>query len=173
MDVQILPHVNAGLNALAAMLLVVGVRQIRRGRERLHRRLMLTCFAVSVVFLGSYLFYHSQAGHKHFSATAPTAIRVFYLLVLLTHTILAATVPILAGMTIYFGLRDRRDIHRRFARWTYPIWLYVSITGVVVYLMLYQLYPSAARETKVSQSASQRFDNVDHPIRPSAERSTS
>ncbi len=139
--VSLLPHINASLNLLATILLVVGYLLIKRRRERAHKRVMIACFVVSTVFLACYLVYHGLAGSKPFPDYPPPAVRYFYFAVLITHIILAAAVPVLAMITIYLGLRDRRDRHRQIARWTFPIWLYVSITGVVVYLMLYQVYP--------------------------------
>lgn len=150
MDYQQLPHVNAFLNALAAVLLVVGVGLIKRGHETAHKRVMLGCFGVSVIFLISYLIYHAQAGSKRFPDYPPPAIRMLYLSILLTHTILAASVPFLALLTIYHGLRDHRRQHRKIARWTFPIWLYVSVTGVIVYLMLYQIYPPRHDTVKIN-----------------------
>jgi uncharacterized membrane protein YozB (DUF420 family) len=134
-----LPSVNASLNALATILLVAGYVQIRRGREGAHRNLMLAAFGVSVVFLACYLVYHALAGSKRFEHQGP--IQLVYYVILLTHIVLAAAVPVLAGVTIYLGCRDRRVAHRRLARWTFPIWLYVSVTGVVIYAMLYHLPP--------------------------------
>lgn len=141
--VPFLPHVNASLNALATVLLIAGFVLIRRRQETAHKWTMLACFAVSVVFLASYLTYHYQlAGvSKRFPTYPPAAVRVAYYAILFTHVVLAATVPVLAIGTIWLGLTNRRAAHRRWARWTFPIWLYVSITGVIVYLMLYQLYP--------------------------------
>ena len=138
---DLLPHVNASLNALAACLLVYGYRLIRRGRERQHRAVMLASFGISVLFLLSYLYYHYLAGSRRFPDYPPDIVRYTYLGVLATHIVLAATVPFLAMATIYCGLRDWRVAHRRLARWTFPIWLYVSITGVLVYLTLYCIYP--------------------------------
>ena len=136
-----LPHLNATLNGLATILLLLGYRLIRQGRELAHKRVMLGCFLISVLFLMSYLTYHYNAGSKHFPDTAPAVVRTAYFFVLITHVVLAAAVPLLAVATIYLGLADKRLAHRRVARWTFPIWLYVSITGVIVYLMLYQLAP--------------------------------
>ncbi len=150
--VQWLPHVNASLNGLATILLVVGYVLIRQRRELAHRRAMLSCFGVSVVFLICYLVYHFYAGSKRFPDYPPQAIRMTYLLILASHIILAALVPFLALATIVLGLRDRRRAHRKLARWTFPIWLYVSITGVVVYLMLYQIYPPRNQEGKIKES---------------------
>ncbi|MCH5375927.1 MAG: DUF420 domain-containing protein [Planctomycetes bacterium] len=137
-----LPHVNASLNALATVLLSAGFIQIRRRNESAHKALMLSGFAVSVVFLGCYLVYHANtAVVKRFPDYPPVMIRYAYLVILITHILLAAVVPVLALTTIYFGWRDQRVRHVRIARWTLPIWLYVSVTGVLVYLMLYQLFP--------------------------------
>ncbi len=142
--IPLLPHVNASLNALATLLLVVGYVLIKRRREAAHRRTMLGCFAVSVLFLACYLTYHANtAAVNRFPAYPPAAVRIAYYLILLTHVVLAAAVPVLALTTIYLGLRDRRSAHRRLARWTLPIWLYVSVTGVLVYLMLYHGFPAA------------------------------
>jgi uncharacterized membrane protein YozB (DUF420 family) len=137
MDATILPHVNAGLNATAAVLLVAGYRQIRLGRREAHRRVMLAAFAVSTLFLVSYLAYHFQVGSVRFQGTG--GIRTLYLSILATHSILAAAVPILATVTLYRAWKGRFERHRRLARWTLPIWLYVSVTGVVVYWMLYRM----------------------------------
>lgn len=141
MQVSDLPAVNATLNAVAAVLLVVGWVQIRRGREGAHQFIMLAAFCVSVAFLGTYLVYHYYAGSVPF--VGPSGVRRVYLGILLTHIVLAACVPLLAVASIWLGYRDRRAAHRRLSKWTLPIWLYVSITGVVIYVMLYHLYPSA------------------------------
>jgi uncharacterized membrane protein YozB (DUF420 family) len=132
-----LPSVNAALNATAALLLVWGYRLIRRHRKEAHRKVMLSAFATSSLFLVCYLVYHFQVGSVRFARTG--AIRAVYLGILATHTLLAAAVPPLAIVTLTRGLAGRFDRHRRIARWTLPIWLYVSVTGVVVYLMLYHL----------------------------------
>jgi putative membrane protein len=144
--VWVLPHVNASLNALATVLLVGGYVSIKARQEALHKWLMLACFAVSVAFLVSYLTYHVSipGGSKRFPTCPPKAIQYAYKGILLTHIVLAATVPFLAVATIWLGLADRRKAHRKLAWWTFPIWLYVSITGVVVYLLLYQIYPPSA-----------------------------
>jgi uncharacterized membrane protein YozB (DUF420 family) len=133
-----LPAVNATLNGIAAILLVIGYVLIRRRRIAQHRTVMLTAFCTSILFLTSYLVYHAHTGSKHFPGQGP--IRLVYFGVLLSHTVLAATVPFLAIITLSRGLSARYDRHRAIARWTLPIWLYVSITGVVVYFMLYRLY---------------------------------
>jgi uncharacterized membrane protein YozB (DUF420 family) len=133
----VLPTVNAILNATAAVLLVWGYTLIRRKRFAQHRKVMQTAFVVSCLFLVCYLVYHYQVGSVRFPKTG--AIKTLYLAILGTHTILAAAVPVLAIITLRRGLSARYDKHRRIARWTLPIWLYVSVTGVVVYLMLYHL----------------------------------
>jgi uncharacterized membrane protein YozB (DUF420 family) len=130
-----LPTVNAVLNASAAVMLAIGYLQIRRGRIRAHRACMLAALALSTLFLVSYLTYHAQVGSKRFTGTG--TIRTVYLTVLFTHTVLAALVPPLALLTVWRAFRERFDTHARLARWTLPIWLYVSVTGVVVYVMLY------------------------------------
>ena len=142
MEVTDLPTLNASLNGLAATLLVVGLAFIKRRRERAHKNCMVAAFACSVLFLASYLYYHANAGRISFAGEglAKTA----YLALLLSHTVLAAAVPILAVRTLYLGFRDRRAQHRRWARITFPIWLYVSVTGVLIYLILYHWTDSAA-----------------------------
>jgi putative membrane protein len=142
--IEILPHVNATLNALAAILLVVGLVLIKRKKEAAHKWTMLSCFSVSVVFLICYLTYHQLlhqvTGSHGKSFSHPNAVILWgYRVILISHILLAVSVPFLALTTIYFGLRDNRVRHLRLAKWTFPIWLYVSVTGVVVYLMLYWL----------------------------------
>jgi uncharacterized membrane protein YozB (DUF420 family) len=156
--VPLLPHVNASLNALATVLLVAGYVLIKRRQEAAHKWTMLACFAVSVVFLASYLtyHYHLEGVSKRFPSYPPPAVRYFYYSILLTHIVLAAAVPFLAIATIWLGLADRRRAHSRLAWWTFPIWLYVSITGVVVYLMLYQIYPPQAERPTITGSTLER-----------------
>ena len=134
---SILPSLNASLNALSATFLVVGYVLIRRRKLAGHRACMLTAFACSVLFLVSYLFYHSQVGSVRFQGTG--LLRTIYLTVLLTHSVLAAAVPVLAIITLSRAVRGRFEKHAAIARWTLPIWLYVSVTGVAVYWMLYHL----------------------------------
>jgi len=176
-----LVHVNATLNAAATVLLVIGLALIKRGRITAHKRVMLTAFGVSTAFLVCYLWYHYLVGSVKFTHSG--TVRYIYYAILLSHVLLAFTVPVLAVWTIYLGLRATgcchtnntdtaakgdsplfakgsdsrggpregekgtvpgyRARHRRLAHWTYPIWLYVSVTGVVVYLMLYHLWPPA------------------------------
>ncbi len=133
-----LPALNASLNATAGALLVVGYTLIRRGHVRRHRAVMISACAVSTLFLISYVIYHANIGSKPFPGRGP--IRLVYFTILVTHVVLAATVLPLALITLSRGLKARFDRHVAIARWTLPIWLYVSVTGVIVYLMLYKLY---------------------------------
>jgi uncharacterized membrane protein YozB (DUF420 family) len=137
LSVTDLPAVNATLNATAAVLLMIGWTLIRRGRVAQHRKVMIAAFATSCVFLVSYLVYHAQVGSVRFTKQGP--IRVVYLTILLTHTILAAAIVPMVLMSLSRGLKGQVVRHRAIARWTMPLWLYVSITGVIVYLMLYRL----------------------------------
>lgn len=138
-----LPMVNASLNGLSTVLLIVGMLLIRNGQRNAHRNVMLSAFAVSIVFLVCYLVYHQGLHHftgthgKSFGGTG--ALRAAYLTILISHVVLAAVVPILAVVTIVRGLKADWERHRRIAKITFPIWLYVSITGVVIYFMLYHL----------------------------------
>jgi uncharacterized membrane protein YozB (DUF420 family) len=132
-----LPALNAFLNATAAVLLVIGYSLIRAGRWRQHRAVMISACAVSTMFLTSYVIYHANIGSKPFQGRG--SIRIVYFTILLTHVLLAAAVVPLALITLSRGLRAKFDRHVAIARWTFPIWLYVSVTGVIVYLMLYRL----------------------------------
>ncbi len=132
-----LPTVNAFLNGTAATLLVTGFVLIRSGKREAHRRVMTSAFACSILFLVSYLVYHAEVGSVRFQGTG--TVRSVYLSILLTHTVLAAAVPFLAVATIVLARRERFESHRRLARVTLPVWLYVSVTGVVIYLMLYRM----------------------------------
>lgn len=136
-----LPALNACLNATSALFLILGYRAIRRLEIERHRRFMLSAAVTSGIFLVSYLTYHAKVGSVRFTGQGP--VRTVYFAILISHTILAAAVLPLALRTLYLGLRRRDEKHRRIARWTLPVWLYVSVTGVVVYVMLYRLYPSA------------------------------
>ncbi len=135
--ISILPTINASLNAIAAVLLIWGYTLIRRKRIATHRKVMTSAFVTSVLFLICYLIYHAQVGSVHFPKTG--WIRTVYLTILTTHTTLAAAVPVLAVITLRRARAGKFEKHRAIARWTLPIWLYVSVTGVVVYLMLYHL----------------------------------
>ena len=134
---------DAILNAMATVLLVVGYVLIKRRREQAHKWAMLAALGVSTAFLTCYLTYHLTPHHAVEFGGSGT-IRPVYFSILISHIVLAATVPVLSIWTAVLGLKDRRQAHRKLASWTFPIWLYVSVTGVVVYWMLYHLYPSSA-----------------------------
>lgn len=136
MNVGSLPGVNATLNGIAAVLLAIGFVLIRQKRIQAHRRVMLSAFGVSVVFLISYLVHHAIAGVVYDQHTGTR--HAIYLAILTTHTILAVATPVLAIITLRRGLRMDVKRHRAIARWTWPVWMYVSVTGVVVYFMLYR-----------------------------------
>jgi uncharacterized membrane protein YozB (DUF420 family) len=138
MSIADLPALNAILNATSATLLVIGYRLIRRGRVQQHRRVMLSAFTASTLFLISYLVYHANVGSRPFPGHGP--IRGVYFAILISHVVLAAVIVPMALITLLRALRERFDRHVRIARWTLPIWLYVSVTGVIVYLMLYQMF---------------------------------
>jgi uncharacterized membrane protein YozB (DUF420 family) len=137
-SISSLPLVNALLNALATILLLSGYVAIRRRKWRVHRALMLAAFGTSVLFLTSYLIYHAHVGSRPFPGRGP--IRTVYFTILISHIVLAAVIPPLAAVTLWQALRNRFDRHTRIARWTLPLWLYVSVTGIIVYWMLYQMY---------------------------------
>ena len=137
MEVTALPAVNACLNSISTLLLTAGYIFIRRGQVQRHRLAMTGAFVTSCVFLTCYLIYHSQAGSMPF--TKQGWVRPVYFAILISHIILAAAIVPLALITLYNAWRERFDKHRRIARWTWPVWMYVSITGVVIYLMLYQM----------------------------------
>ena len=137
---EVLPSLNAFLNSTCALLLLVGHHKLKLGNREAHRKLMTSAFIVSVCFLISYLTYHAFHGTTQFMGEG--WIRPVYFTILISHTILAACVAPLAIISLRLGLKGRFVAHARLARWTYPIWLYVSFTGVAVYLMLYQLFPS-------------------------------
>jgi uncharacterized membrane protein YozB (DUF420 family) len=132
-----LPALNAVLNSTSAILICIGWFLIKRGRWQQHRAVMIAAFCTSVLFLVSYLTYHAQVGSVRFTRQGP--VRALYFSILLTHTILAVVIVPMVVMTLSRGLRGRFDRHRAIARWTLPLWLYVSVTGVIVYLMLYRL----------------------------------
>lgn len=137
MDIRDLPALNATLNATAFVLLLIGYRLIRQGKHEAHKKVMLAAFTVSAIFLTSYLIYHFNVGSVPFQKQG--AIRYVYFGILLSHTILAVFVGVMAPITLFRALRERFPSHAKIARITFPLWAYVSITGVVVYLMLYQL----------------------------------
>jgi len=137
MSIGDLPAVNATLNGISAVLLTIGWFLIRARRIAAHRRVMIAAFVSSSLFLISYTIYHAHIGSKRFPGTGP--IRAVYLSILIPHVTLAAVVLPMAIVTLRRGLRRDDKPHRRLARWTLPIWLFVSVTGVIVYLMLYQM----------------------------------
>jgi uncharacterized membrane protein YozB (DUF420 family) len=134
--VHTLPAINASLNAISGVLLVIGYALMRARRIDLHRRVMIAAFFTSSLFLICYLIYHAQVGSVRF--TREGFVRPVYFTILFTHVTLAATVLPLAIITLTRGLKGRYPRHRAIARWTFPIWLYVSVTGVLVYVLLYQ-----------------------------------
>jgi putative membrane protein len=140
MTISELPALNAALNSLSAVLLTIGYFMIRRGRVGAHRACMVAAFSTSTLFLASYLVYHYYHGSTGF--TGEGWVRALYFLILGTHTVLAVVIVPLILVTLTRAARGRFASHARLARWTLPLWLYVSVTGVVVYLMLYQLYPA-------------------------------
>lgn len=137
MSVTDLPALNAVLNATSAALLATGYVLIRQGRREAHRRTMLAAVACSALFLTSYLVYHFHVGSVKFQGQGP--VRTLYFTILITHTVLAVTIVPLVVLTLVPALRGRFDRHRRMARVTLPLWAYVSVTGVVIYWMLYQM----------------------------------
>ena len=135
MSVSDLPALNAALNGTAGVLLFAGWLMIRRGRIAAHRRCMLAAFTASSLFLVSYVVYHAQTGSRPFTGQGP--VRALYFTILISHVLLAAAIVPLALVTLSRALRGDFIQHRRIARWTFPIWMYVSVTGVVIYWMLY------------------------------------
>ena len=141
MDLSFLPAVNTGLNGLALTLLVTGRRLVKQGRIDAHRRVMLSAFGVSSLFLFFYVSHKVSRGFESTTFHVEGAAKLAYLVLLFSHVILAATVPVLAILLIRLGLRDERPKHRRLARIAWPIWMYVSVTGVLIYALLYHLNP--------------------------------
>jgi len=137
-DYSIFPKINATLNGSSAVLLVTGRALIARGKMAAHRAVMLTALVTSSLFLGSYLYYHYHVGSVHFRGTGWT--RPLYFTILISHTTLAVIIVPMVLITLTRALREHFDRHRAIARWTFPLWLYVSVTGVVVYLMLYKIF---------------------------------
>jgi uncharacterized membrane protein YozB (DUF420 family) len=137
-DYSLFPALNATLNGTSAVLIATGRVLIRRGQVTAHRAFMIAAVVCSSAFLFSYLWYHAHVGSVRFQGQG--VVRPVYFAILISHTLLAAVVVPLVIVTLVRGLRARFDRHRAIARWTYPIWLYVSVTGVVIYVMLYHLY---------------------------------
>lgn len=145
MSLENLPVVNATLNGLCTMFLLLGYRYIRRGDQKRHRNCMIAALATSVLFLTSYLTYHFYVRNVlHRGPTRfvdPEWFRPIYLAILTSHTILAAVIVPLVLLTLHRAIRQRFELHRKVARWTWPLWMYVSVTGVLIYLLLYQIFP--------------------------------
>jgi uncharacterized membrane protein YozB (DUF420 family) len=137
-DYNVFPVINASLNGASAVLITTGRMLIARRKVRLHRACMITAVVTSSLFLTSYLFYHAHVRSVHFPGQG--WVRPVYFTILISHTLLAAAVVPLVLLSLNYGLRERFDRHRRISRWTFPVWLYVSVTGVVVYVMLYRIY---------------------------------
>jgi putative membrane protein len=133
-DLSFMPGVNAALNATSATLLLLGFAAIRRGRREVHKRLMVSAFAASAVFLVGYILYHYAHGDTQYQGVG--AIRTVYFTILITHVLLSIAMLPMILTTFYFASRERFSSHKRLARWTLPVWLYVSVTGVVIYFML-------------------------------------
>jgi putative membrane protein len=142
--VEVFPPLNASLNALSGVLLVIAYVHIRAKRVALHRRFMLSACATSLLFLVSYVTYHSLRGGVVTKFAGSGWVKTLYLAILASHTVLAIVILPMAIASVVLGLRNRVAKHRAIARWTFPLWLYVSITGVLVYVFLYHLYPSPA-----------------------------
>lgn len=141
-DYSIFPALNATLNGASALLITAGRVLIGRKQIKLHRVCMIAAVITSSIFLVSYLYYHAHVGSVHFPGQG--WVRPLYFTILISHTLLAAAVVPLVLMSLNYGLRERFDKHRRIARWAFPVWLYVSVTGVIVYIMLYQIYGAHA-----------------------------
>jgi putative membrane protein len=145
MTLHDLPAVNAALNGLSAVFLTAGFVAIQRGNKLAHRNCMVAAFATSTVFLGCYLFYHGYlAWALHQGPTRflqPPWFRPIYLAILATHTLLAAVIVPMILVTLYRARQEQFEAHKRIARWTWPLWMYVSVTGVVIYLLLYRIFP--------------------------------
>jgi uncharacterized membrane protein YozB (DUF420 family) len=141
-DLSVFPALNATLNGVSAVLLATGRLMIRSRRVALHRACMIAALATSSLFLGSYLYYHAHVGSVRFPGHGWP--RTAYFALLISHTVLAITVVPLALLSLTAGLRGRFERHRRIARWAFPIWLYVSVTGVIVYVVLYRVFGAHA-----------------------------
>ncbi len=139
MNIHDLPMLNASLNGLSAIFLSAGYFFIKRQKKIAHRNCMLAAFTTSTIFLASYLYYHFHTGRTVFKN--PEWFRPIYLAILLTHTILAVAIVPLILISLNRALKQRFELHKKIARWTWPLWMYVSVTGVVIYLILYQIFP--------------------------------
>lgn len=145
MSLSDFPALNASLNGLASLLLIGGYICIRRGNREAHRKFMVGALAASALFLACYVYYHyamkKTTGEAHTRFMEPAWFRPYYLAILFTHLIGAFAIVPMVLVTVVRALRERFDAHRRIARWTWPVWMYVSVTGVVIYFLLYQIFP--------------------------------
>jgi putative membrane protein len=139
MNLSDFPALNACLNGTSAVLLAVGFVFIKQGKKTAHRNCMIAALVTSTVFLACYLYYHAHAGTTKF--VNPPGFKPYYIALLLSHTVLAVVIVPLIFMTFLRAIRENYELHRKIARWTWPLWMYVSVTGVLVYLILYQIYP--------------------------------
>ncbi|MEO5803805.1 MAG: DUF420 domain-containing protein [Verrucomicrobiota bacterium] len=139
MTLSDLPPINAGLNSLSTVFLTLGYIFIRRKKIAAHRNCMIAAFCTSTIFLICYLVYHYNAGRTTFKD--PQWFRPFYLGLLLTHTVLAVVIVPMILMTLNRAMKARYELHKKIARWTWPLWMYVSVTGVLIYFLLYQIFP--------------------------------
>lgn len=142
MSVEDLPAVNASLNFLSTVFLTLGFVMIKQGKKEAHRNCMVSAFVTSAVFLVCYLIYHYSAGHTKF--TDPSWFRPWYLLLLFTHVVLAVAIVPLILVTFFHAIKGNFEKHKKVAKWTWPLWMYVSVTGVVIYFLLYHIFPQAA-----------------------------
>lgn len=146
MSLSDLPAVNACLNGASTIFLILGYVYIKKGRQTAHRNCMVAAVVTSAIFLTSYLIYHYNAGRTDF--LHPQWFRPYYLFILLTHIVLAMVIVPMVLVTVFQALRQKWESHKRIARWTWPIWMYVSVTGVLIYLLLYQIFPQAPQPQK-------------------------
>ena len=144
MNIHMFPRINATLNGLSAVLLTCGFIFIKRKNIPAHRACMIAAFSTSVLFLICYLTYHAMGGFTKFEK--PEWFRPYYLILLTTHTILAAVIVPLILITLNREFKERFELHKKIARWTWPLWMYVPVTGVIVYLILYQIFPQASAQ---------------------------
>jgi uncharacterized membrane protein YozB (DUF420 family) len=140
MTIHDLPAINATLNGLSAIFLTLGYIFIKRGQKFAHRNCMISAFCTSTIFLGCYLTYHFYAGRTTFPQNW---FKPIYLVILLTHTVLAVVIVPMILLTLWRAKTERLELHKKIARWTWPLWMYVSVTGVLIYLLLYQIFPQA------------------------------
>jgi uncharacterized membrane protein YozB (DUF420 family) len=145
MSLSDLPAVNACLNGLSTIFLTLGYIFIKQGRKDTHRNCMVAALITSALFLTCYLIYHYNAGRTTFRD--PLWFRPYYLIILLTHTVLAVAIVPMVLVTVFHAIRKNFDSHKKIARWTWPVWMYVSVTGVLIYFLLYQIFPQQPANT--------------------------